>query len=445
LPGAPINFPGFNVLRLSGGPWCIVFNPGSGSGSLHVNDTITVSLDPRLFVAHALPSSGAVTTLFKSTNGMLQLQGQPGSSPSYQVVVDSSVWTFPQPFPAVGYRSGVLTEFDGFLQQAEIHEPGTLQPGATEALRALLAPQIPATYAESLYLSYGVFSKGNPPRGYFDVQPGMRLGVEFEARQYVPPTAGTGPLSGFVSASTVMVDVVSQGGLSSSGVPTPRLGLDAFFSAVRLPPMLPPKGGAGGVIDLVASAAALASLRHLRVCYPALSFPNADDGGIVGAAGNMALLGAADLATLATATDTYYLTGAPATGTLVGYFRGRTVIRAYIPLLVNGTQLRYVPIGTTIRQLLEPLRVLPRLPGIVDSNASVALNYQRYLPGLGVTELYDSSHAYQQLTLADGDGVDAFGADVLDVPVLAGDTLSLPSFPSSPPGSPSSPALGSAS
>ena len=55
----------------------IVFNPGSGSGSLHVNDTITVSLDPRLFVAHALPSSGAVTTLFKSTNGMLQLQGQP--------------------------------------------------------------------------------------------------------------------------------------------------------------------------------------------------------------------------------------------------------------------------------------------------------------------------------------------------------------------------------
>jgi hypothetical protein len=144
----------------------------------------------------------------------------------------------------------------------------------------------------------------------------------------------------------------------------------------------------------------------------------------VGAASNVALLGAPDLATLAAATNSYYNSG-DAGASLIGYFRGRTVIRAQIPLLVNGA-LQYVPVGTTVRQLLEQFRVLPRVPGIVDGNASAALNYRRYLPGLGVTELYRSGDAYHQLTLADGDGPDASGADVLDLPVLAGDALSLP-------------------
>lgn len=409
MPGTSIDFPGFNVLRVSAGPWFIVFNPAS----LTVGNPISVAVDQRLLVSHALPASG---TLIDAGPGLLQLQVRPGSPPGAQVVLQAGVWTFSGP----GYRPALLSAFDAFLQQAEALEASSLQPGATEALRALLAAQIPATYAESLYFSYGVFSQDNPPRGYFDVRPGMRLGLEFEERQFVPPNFGTSLLSGFVGGATVLTDVVSHGGPSGA----PRLGLDAFFSAVRLPPVTAPAGGAGGVVDLVT---ATAGLRHLRVCYPAQSFPGADGGGTVGAAGNVTLLGAADLATLAAATASYYSTGA-AGASLIGYFRGRTVIRAHIPVLVNGTQLRYVPVGTTVRQLLEQLRVLPRVSGIVDANASAALNYRRYLPGLGLSELYDSS-AFWQLTLAAGDGPDSSGADVLDFPVLAGDALSLPPFP----------------
>jgi hypothetical protein len=321
---------------------------------------------------------------------MLQLQVQPGNPPSGQVALQGGVWTF----TGSGYRPALLTAFDGFLQQAEKLEASTLRPGAADALRALVAPRIPATYAESLYLGYGVFSQANPARGYFDVRPGMRLGLTFEERQFVPPNLGAAPLSGFVGGATATTDVVSLGRPTGAA----QTGLDAFFSAVRLPPVPSATGGVGGVVDLVA---ATAGLRHLRVCYPAQSFPGADSAGTVGAAGNAALLGATDLATLATATSSYYNSG-NAGSNLIGYFRGRTVIRAHIPLLVNGTELRYVPIGTTVRQLLEPLRVLPRLTGIVDSNASAALNYRRYLPGLGLTELYNSD-AFQQLTLASGD------------------------------------------
>ncbi len=404
MPGTSINTPGFNVLRVSPGPWFVVYNPDS----LVIGNPITIPVDHRIFTAQAVT---AASTLIDAA--LLQLQVWPDNLPSGQVVLQGDVWTFTGP----GYRSALLTAFDGFLQQAEKLEASTLRPGAADALRALVAPRIPATYAEGLYLSYGVFSQANPARGYFDVRPGMRLGLAFEERQFVPPNLGAAPLSGFVGGATVTTDVVSLGGPSGA----PQLGLDAFFSAVRLPPVPPAAGGAGGIVDLVAAAA---GLRHLRVCYPALSCPGADSAGTVGAAGNAALLGAPDLATLATATSSYYNSG-NAGSNLVGWFRGRTVLRAHVPLLVNGTEPRYVPLGTTVRQLLEPLRVLPRLTGIVDGNASAALNYQRYLPGLGLTELY-ASDAYQQMTLAGGDGPDASGADVLDFPVLAGDALWLP-------------------
>lgn len=404
MPGTSIDAPGFNVLRVSPGPWFVVYNPDS----LTIGNPITIPVDPRIFTAQSVT---AASTLIDA--GMLQLQVQPGAPASGQVALTADVWTFTGP----GYRSALLTAFDGFLQHAEKLETTTLRPGAADALRALVAPRIPATYAESLYLSYGVFSQANPARGYFDVRPGMRLGLAFEERQFVPPNLGAALLSGFVGGATVTTDVVSLGGPSGA----PQLGLDAFFSAVRLPPVPPAAGGAGGIVDLVA---ATAGLRHLRVCYPAQSFPGADSAGTIGAAGNAALLGAQDLATLATATSSYYGSGAAGTS-LVGYFRGRAVLRAHVPVLVNGTELRFVPVGTTLRQLLEPLRVLPRLPGIVDSAASAALNYQRYLPGLGLTELY-ASDAYQLFTLASGDGPDASGADVLDFPVLAGDALWLP-------------------
>ena len=401
MPGNLLGSPGFHVLRISPGPWVVAFNPGA----LRVGEPITVPADQRLLTAEGLAAQGPLIDA-----GMFQLRVRPGYPPAGEALVQDSIWAFADD----GYRTAVLSAFDQFLQDAEKLEGSTLRPGAAEMLRALVAPRIPATYAESLYFSYGVFSQGNPARSYVDVRPGMRLGVEFEEWQFVPPDATTSPLSGFVGGATAMTEVVSQA--SPSGAP--RLGLDAFFAAVRPPKITGAGSGAGGIVDLVTITA---GVRHLRVCYP-VSFPGADGSGVAGPLGNVALLGAADLATLATATTGYYDRG-DAGASLVGWFRGRAVLRTHIPLLVNGTQC-YVPVGTTVRHLLEPW-VLPRLPGIVDGYASKVLNYRRYLPSLGLAWLYDS-RAYPPVTLADGDGPDSSGADVLDLPVLAGDALWLP-------------------
>ncbi len=417
MPGQQIDVTGFNVLRIGTGPWCVLFNPSSRT----VGADIAFGVDRRLFVGSALATAGTLVDA-----GTFKLSVVAGSG---QVVIDHGVWSISTP----GYRPDVMGAFDKFLAAAEALEKTTLQPGATEVLRRMVAQQAPATYAECLYMTHGVFSRDNPAQTYFDVQPGMRLRFDFEDRQFVPPNAGATALSGFVGGSTVTTDVV--GLASPSGIP--KVGVDPFLSAVRLPPVGVAQGGFGNVIDLAAAlssggtaastghglAASTRGLRHIRFCYPARSFPGADSGGTVGAAGNIAVLGADDLTTLAKATTAYYTSGDPGPA-LIGYFRGRTVIQPLIPILVNGTRRRFVPVGTTARQLLERFALVPRFPGVVDGGASTALNYQRRQGGLDISSLYGTT-GYSPLTVAAGDP-DPSGTDALDFPALAADVFTEP-------------------
>ena len=399
----------------------MLFNPSS----LTVGENIVVPVDHRLVIGSALPATGTLIDV-----GTFKLAVVSGAhSSSCQVVIDRAVWSFPGP----GYRPAVLGAFDRFLQAAEALETKTLQPGATEVLRLTVAQQVPATYEECLYLTHGLFSQDNPAQTFFDVQTGMRLRFDFEDRQFVPPNVGASVLSGFVGGSMVTTDVV--GLASPSG--RPRIGVDAFLSAVRLPPIAVAQGGFGDVIDLAAALTASGAaslpgrprqpsvhgLRHIRFCYPARSFPGADSAGIVGPAGNIAVLGADDLATLASATNAYYTSGDPGAA-LLGYFRGRTVIQPLIPILVDGTRRRYVPVGTTARQLLERFAPVPRFPGFVDDGASAALNYQRRQNAVDVSSLYGTA-GHAPVTLAPGDP-DPAGADALDFPVLASDAFTYP-------------------
>ena len=95
-----------------------------------------------------------------------------------------------------------------FLQKVEGLEGTRLRVGATEVLRSLLAPRIPATFAESLFFGTGFVAQDNPPRCYVDLSPGMRLRIDFQARQFVPANF-PGPLSGFVGAGGVTATVSS--------------------------------------------------------------------------------------------------------------------------------------------------------------------------------------------------------------------------------------------
>lgn len=407
-PSQQIDVTGFNVLRVDSGPWCILFNPDSTT----VGSDIVVNLDPRLFANSTPPAPGTLVDA-----GALKLVVAGNPSPAVgRIVVGRAAWTFSD----ARYRSFLITAFDGFLQRCEALENGPLRPGASEVLRGVVAQHVPSTFAENLYLAHGLFSQDNPGQTWFDLQPGMRLRFDFENRQFVPPTAGAGALSGFVGGPTVLTDVVGTPGPAGR----PRVGVDAFLSAVRLPAVPVTPGGFGDVVDLAAALGP--GRRHVRFCYPTRVFPGADGGGVVGAANNIAVLGADDLATLATATAAYYATGDPGTA-LVGWFRGRTVVQPLIPVLVDGTERRHVPVGTTARQLLERFAPVPRLPGVLDDGASTALNHQRRQGGLDVSSLYGPA-SYAPVTLNAG-ALDPSGADALDFPVLAADVFHPPTGP----------------
>ena len=142
MPGQQIDVTGFNVLRIGAGPWCVLFNPSSRI----VGTDIALGVDHRLFAGSALATA---RTLIDA--GSFKLAVVAGSG---QVVIDRGVWSID-----IGYRPEVMGAFDKFLEAAEALEKTMLQPGATEVLRRMVAQQVPATYAECLYLTHGVFSR----------------------------------------------------------------------------------------------------------------------------------------------------------------------------------------------------------------------------------------------------------------------------------------------
>src|SRR4051794_23846694 len=396
--GQQIAFVAVNVFRIAAAPWSLVLN----TGSLTVGSPISVPVDARLLL-NATAASGPVVDA-----GAFKLQSGPGQS--WQVTIDKQLWSF-----TGQSRDPLLTAYTTFLQGVEGLEGTRLRVGATEVLRALLAPRIPATFAESLFFGTGFVAQDNPPRCYVDLSPGMRLRIDFQQRQFVPANF-PGPLSGFVGAGSMAATVSSVPRASGAS----RLTLDPFLSAARLPPVPPAAGGAGGLIDLAGTSAAV---RHLRLCYPPSAFVDAASGGVAAPPANVTLLGADDLATLAAATNAYYTSGRP-TAPLVAYFRGRATVVPELPYVVDGA-LRYVPLATTLRHLLEPFGVPARLPGILDAAGARSLSqaYSRRVPGIDVAALFDQQNRYLPVRVLDLGGADASGADMLDLPVLPGDAL----------------------
>jgi hypothetical protein len=397
--GQQLDFIAANVFRIRDAPWSLVLN----TSSITVGAPLSVPVDARLLL-DTTPPAGPVVDV-----GAFRLES--GSNQNWQVTVDKELWSF----PGGPYRNDVVTAFTSFLQQVQALEGTRLEVGATEVLRTLLAPRIPATFAESLFFAMGFLAQDNPPRCYVDLAPGMRLRIDFQQRQFLPSNF-PGPLSGFVGGASVTTTVSSVPRATGGS----RLTLDPFLSAARLPALPPSTGGAGGLIDLAATSAAV---RHLRLCYPPGAFVDAASGGVATPQGNVTLLGADDLTSLATATTAYYTSGHPSAA-LVAYFRGRATVVPELPCFVDSS-LRYVPLAATFRHVLEPFGVLSRLPNLLDVDGvrSISGAYRRHVPGIDVNALFDTQSRFLPVRVLDVAGTDATGSDMLDFPVLPRDAL----------------------
>lgn len=316
----------------------------------------------------------------------------------------STVWNFSAgQFDSNGLlRTALRTSFDKLL--VDLDALG-LQPGRLNAIRGWLAQAMPQTPAETLYFRHG-FDRANRVA---ELTPGMRLRVDFEQHQTVDP--GNDPRNGFVGAGSSYVTISEVPGHSGGLV----LGFDAFLSRLTGLSVSPATGGAAGAMDLQGAAS---QLPYWRLFYPP-TYPSSDGTGVSGVQESVVLIGAPNRADLETAT-TNYLAGQPLPNDAVSiWFRGRTAVVPEVPVMLQGVS-TYVPLGTSVRDVLAGLTPLPRsqwrqVSGNVMTRPNTILPASGGWPALFWTGVPLGSQAPWSATL-----------DTFDLPLLGGDSLWVP-------------------
>jgi hypothetical protein len=326
------------------------------------------------------------------------------------------------------FRLALATAYVAFLAQLE---PLLLPAGSGTAasfalLRQLVAGAMPLTPAESLFYRYSFMSSGvdlaqsSNAAAWVDLVPGMRLRIEGESYQGIDPSTAN-PLNGFVPSGTTYAEV------GTSAAAAGRLGLNPFLTqavgSVTPDAILSATSAVGGVADVTGQF----QLPYWRLCYPALPLTSAGSQGWAGTQQNATLLGAPDRATLEQQTQAYAANGV-VTSYAAAYFNGRVMVTPEISIFVAG-QRAWVPLGTSLRNVLETLAPVPYF-GAVDLDVEPK-------PEVLSRALPPSSRwagpAWAPVQLAkSGDGYQyyaAYGTDSLDLPLVAGDvvTLALPS------------------
>ena len=284
----------------------------------------------------------------------------PTNSTPYAYVLnftdDSAVWTFDNN----AIRSALRIGYNAFLQALEAVEGGMTEFGL-DLIREVIALGIPLTFDESLFYRYGF----EPNDGFCDLQPGMALRLDSEVYQFVGTSGSASQVSGFVSNGSSIHQIGAY--MASNGMR--ETGINAFLSASGRPNVSPNSRGSGGIVDLYATSF---RRRYYRMFYPQ-SFVSSDSEGQVGINSNVAVLGCNSWTVLNEATTSYLATGNfdSVTGDIsYTFFRGRMVGTPMLTVLLNNVP-QQLPIGTTVRELVQRYAQMPMAEGTSVSNLSL--------------------------------------------------------------------------
>lgn len=338
-----------------------------------------------------------------------------GSALPYQLVIDKSVWTS---FGADAVRGALRTAYRTFLVAVE---QAGVTPWAIRLVRQIIAEALPQTFAETLYYRYGVW-RDNSLR-VVDLEPGLRLRVAGASYQIVSGGL-TDARNGFTAAGAEVYDV-AEAIPSGFAVPTPdgsarALTVDAFLSL-----LLP--GASGAVTNVAAGPIDFFQGRnretYYRLFYPQ-GFPDSGGNGSPQITDNVAVIGAPSWQVLENATDQYAQTGffPPAGNFYASYFRGRVTLTPMLALTVAGEP-RWVPVGTTLRQVLAS-NGLAVWPG--SGGAGEAVQVARPVSGLFDQPFGGETLRFEPVNLSDA-AIIAQSPTLwpLDLPVLGGDLITV--------------------
>ncbi len=299
--------------------------------------------------------------------------------------------------------AALRSEYDDLMTQVAAAAPTSA--GAVRVLSRRIAERVPADYDALLYYYYG----WDPDLGHIDLQGGMRLRVDVQSYQLVPASDPSAK-RGFVGSGSFHLAVRSYTYPQSDGSHAQLLGFGPFVSQLRA------NGstditfqGAGGIFDLVKDGN--------RKAFYRMFYPKQPSTGL-GPERVVTILGTDTLADLQAATADFDPDGEslPTRGTTF-FFRGKAFITPEIQVFV-GNEPTYVPVGTTLRQLIESTDDLPaaaQSPSGQDLSAFAG----RSRPLRRVHEGANSKPEYRFINLTTGTAVG--GMDVLDLPLVKGD------------------------
>ncbi|WP_350334298.1 hypothetical protein [Coralliovum pocilloporae] len=363
------------------------------------------------------PFTGSANPTVSSTSAnAFKLSPSPsGSALPYKLTIGTDAWTT---LGSNGVRTSLRTSYIGFLNDVE--DTGVF-PWAIALLRQMIAEAMPQTFEEVLYYRYGLWHDNS--LRVADLTPGTRLQVSNAV--YQSPVGGTNEKNGYVATGTEIMDLASaipQSGASTLAAgPNRSLSVDTFLS------LMYPGSGTGtdktpvaaGAIDFFDGQNRQA---YYRLFYPA-DFLSSGSTGSNSAESNVALAGAATWKKLDTITQAYATSGTfpNSNDYFLTYFRGRSAITPLINIAIQSEQ-RWVPLGTTVRQLLSAQGLAPYFGGnggdqIAMTRASANLfAYPDIAPSLSLDPI--------NLTNSDlGNLTPLYWP--LDMPVVGGDQISL--------------------
>lgn len=325
-----------------------------------------------------------------------------------KLVINKKIWDFGVALFQNNIRSEVMAAYRVFLGKLDNDH---LDPSEIQLIKTRIAEIIPMTFDELLFYYYGFVQAKD--YAYIDLQPGMRLRVDYQNYQFVAPSDQTAS-NGFVGSGTSFYQIQSYMYPANTGAEY-RLGFDSFLARVQLlvnSSATDHAEGVGGMVDLLDPA--------YRRNYYRLFYPNqlSNTAGHNGAERVVVLIGADNLNEMKTATDNYLSNNGelPNTNGAIGfYFRGRATVIPEISIFVNEQPI-HVPVGTTVRQLMEQYDNIP-----ADQPDQIPARLQgTFRPKRLIHKGVNNMPSYQFINYKEIHKKSS-GLDEFDLPVVKGD------------------------
>lgn len=274
---------------------------------------------------------------------------------------------------------------------------------AIQLVQRRIAERLPLSYDRLLTYYYG----WNKKAGYVDLRSGMRLRIDFQNYQFVQASDQSAE-RGFTGSGSTYVELGTYTRKLADGSYEQCLGFDPFLSQLETEGAINiASKGAGGVFDLLKAENRKAVYRLFLPLNPSTG---------LGPERVATIIGTDSVKEMMEVTAKFDADGntLPDSGTSF-FFRGKATITPEIQVFVRDQAVQ-VPLGTTVRQLIQRFDDIPQA-GIGAQNLAAFLKIGK--PLRLVHEGVDSTPAYRFVNVQNAQAVNQM--DALDLPLVKGD------------------------